>query len=369
LEHGWSGPGSRQPLDLVVTVDTEGDNQWDHGAVLGVQNADYWEAFQQVCARHGVRPTYLITSEIANDERAAGLLSSWAAAGDVEVGAHLHPWTTPPFVDRPGLRFNDPAHAFPHELPGDLLDAKLDVLTAEIDEAIGRRPTSFRAGRFGFDHRCALALLRLGYEVDSSVTPGVSWATTSGLPGGAGGPDFTGHSSTPFLIEGAGPQALLELPVTILSTHAWTMKHPAFLPLTQGRPARLLRRLTPGSWPRPQPLWLRPTVLTGRHPLPWRRRDGVAVRLWSQAVVTRDMEAVWRQAEIQRLPSAVMMFHSSELMPGGSPFFPDRTSVQELLRALDSFFSFARGRGARFATLTEAARAIRTVDDVVVKQL
>lgn len=368
-QQSGSSTGKRQSMSLVVTVDTEGDNQWDHGAALRVQNVDYWETFQHLCAKHGVRPTYLIASEIANDERAARLLASWVRTGDVEVGSHLHPWTTSPYVDRPGLRFNDVAHAFPHQLPGDLLDAKLDVLTRQIEAAIGQRPTSFRAGRFGFDHSCALSLARLGYEVDSSVTPGVSWAATPGLPGGVRGPDFTGHTAVPFWIKGTGRPGLMEVPVTILNTHRWVRKYPALLPVTRCRPLRLLRRLTGGSWPRPQPLWLRPTVPTGANLLPWRRRDGAEVRVCSQTVIAKDMEAVWKQAESQRLPAAVMMFHSSELMPAGSPFFPDRASVGELLTCLDGFFSFVRERGARFATLTQTAREIRTAAQIEVREL
>ena len=52
-----------------------------------------------------------------------------------------------------------------------------------------------------------------------------------------------------------------------------------------------------------------------------------------------------------------MMFHSSELMPGGSPFRPDAQSVRDLLACLDAFFGFVARGGGEFSTLTPLALA------------
>ncbi len=142
-------------MRLAVTIDTEADGQWDYGAPLTTRNVAFWAPFQELCERHGVTPTYLVTSEIVDDERAREQLASWLSRGAAEVGAHLHPWTTPPFADVPGLRHNDPVHAFPSQLPDELLADKLETLTVEVAAGFGRRPTSYRAGRFGFDGRSA----------------------------------------------------------------------------------------------------------------------------------------------------------------------------------------------------------------------
>jgi hypothetical protein len=48
------------------------------------------------------------------------------------------------------------------------------------------------------------------------------------------------------------------------------------------------------------------------------------------------------------------MLHSSELMPGGSPCFPDRQSVAQLYADLDALFS-AAAHSYRGATLGEFA--------------
>ena len=40
-------------------------------------------------------------------------------------------------------------------------------------------------------------------------------------------------------------------------------------------------------------------------------------------------------------PCVELATHSSELMPGGSPFFPNEKSIERLYRRLESFFAFA----------------------------
>ena len=319
-------------MDFVVSIDTEADNQWQHGIPLACHNVDYWHAFQALCEVHDVRPTYLITSEIAEDKQAAAQLSAWTEDGKAEVGAHLHPWTTPPFHNEPGLRCNDEAHLFPSALDEDLLRAKLETLTRQIEQNIGRRPRAYRAGRFGMNQATARILVELGYTVDSSVTPTVSWSDSS-LGDSTAGPAFRKHSAKPSLIEGTGDPGLIEIPVTVLYSNAWVRGHPQFAGWYASKPARAIERLLNGGRSRPEPIWLRP--------FPHQSSD--------------DLRRAWRAACDEDVPTAVMMFHSSELMPGGSPFRPSRRSIAGLLATLDEFFRFARAAGGKPVTLTEAA--------------
>jgi hypothetical protein len=320
-------------VDFIVTVDTEADRQWDHGIPLACDNVSYLPAFQRVCDAHGVVPTYLVTSEIAGHPLAQRLLGEWAGSMRAEVGAHLHPWTTAPFRDEPGLRFNDARHLFPNELPDDLLTAKIERLTAQIEASVGARPVSYRAGRFGMNAASACALADLGYVVDSSVTPSVSWQVPDAGSGPRGGPDFRGHSCRPFLIAESGDPELLELPVTVLVTDRWVRRYPELAKLAFGRPVRLTRRLLRGRVV-PQPMWLRPFP----------------------SMRAADLKSVWHVAEAEGLPAAVMMLHSSELMPGGSPYRPTRRSITSLLATLDEFFRFVRRMGGTPVCLTEGAR-------------
>jgi hypothetical protein len=332
---------------LTVTIDTEADNQWDHGAPLRTANVEFWAPFQALCDQHDVKPTYVITSEIAADPLAQELLRRWSAAGTAEVGAHLHPWTTPPFPDSPGLRYNDDQHSFLCELPSELVARKLDSLTAEIEEAVGVRPTSFRAGRFGFDARVARELSRLGYLVDSSVTPMTEWSAHKGLHDLDGGPDFRAHGILPFVLQGTGEPGLLEIPVTIVSTYAVMRRWTGLLELYQTLPVRAARKILFKRWLSPQPVWLRPTPE------------------FSQS----DLRDAWLVAERFAAPVAVMMFHSSELMPGGSPYRATQESVDDLLDLLSDFFAFVRARGGEPVTLSTAATRVRAAGGVRVKAL
>jgi hypothetical protein len=316
---------------VAVTIDTEADGQWDHGRPLATANVAAWPPFQEMCGRHGVLPTYLITTEIAGDAAAAAFLRPLAHAGEAEVGAHLHPWTTPPFVDEPGLRENDRAHTFPCQLEPDLLRAKLDTLTAQVERVAGLRPTSYRAGRFGVDAAGARLLADLGYMIDSSVTPFETWTTHGGRPGRGGGPDFRRHDARPFFVAGTGTPGLVELPVTIMPTYALTRWVPWLREHWHARPARLKGRGR-RFLPRPQPLWLRP------------RPD----------YVLGDLQALLREAERTGLAYAVFMFHSSELLAGASPYREGEADVAELLRLLDGLFAWCRARGHEFVTLSAA---------------
>jgi hypothetical protein len=321
-------------MRFVVSIDAEGDNQWLHGAPLTTQNVAFWQPFMDVCERYGVRPTYLVTSEIIEDPIAARLLSRWRAEHRIEVGAHLHPWSTPPFRDEPGLRGNDSAHTFPSELREELLHAKLATLTDQIETRVGLRPTSFRAGRFGFDTKCARVLTSLGYIVDSSVTPLMSWRQTPGMPGGPGGPDFRTLPVTPFLI--AGASALLEVPVTIMYTDWWIRRYAWSQPLIRSRPWHAAQRRLRHRRGWPSPLWLRPVP----------------------GVRASDLARLWRVAEADGVETVVMMFHSSELMPGCSPYRPTRRSICALYALLEEFFDFVAKSGGTCSTLSEAARGI-----------
>ena len=63
-------------------------------------------------------------------------------------------------------------------------------------------------------------------------------------------------------------------------------------------------------------------------------------------------------AEQDGLTTVVMMFHSSELMPGGSPYRPTHRSVTDLRVTLDEFFHYAMNSGGTSVTMQEGARRV-----------
>jgi hypothetical protein len=91
---------------LLVAIDTEGDNQWSAEARRHqtFRNTRELERLHDFFARHGVRPTYVVTYPVVRDPESAAVLRRLLARGDCEIGAHHHAWETPPFepedVDR-----------------------------------------------------------------------------------------------------------------------------------------------------------------------------------------------------------------------------------------------------------------------------
>ena len=69
-------------MHLLVGIDTEGDNQWDAAARANqtFENIYALPRLHALFARHGVRPTYVITHPVAGDPRSADVLRALRAA-------------------------------------------------------------------------------------------------------------------------------------------------------------------------------------------------------------------------------------------------------------------------------------------------
>ena len=132
---------------LLVAIDTEGDNQWSADARRHqtFRNTRTLNRLHDFFARHGVRPTYVVTWPVATDAESASMLRTLLARGDCEVGAHHHAWETPPFTPEDVDR-----HPYALSLSDAQFDAQLASLTTAITSAIGTPPVSYRSGRFGF---------------------------------------------------------------------------------------------------------------------------------------------------------------------------------------------------------------------------
>jgi hypothetical protein len=321
-------------MDFILTIDTEGDNQWDHGRDLTVENIKFVPRFQDLCNKYLIRPTYLVTSEVCEDPFAKEIFKDYQSENKAEIGAHLHSWTTPPFSDKDGYRYNDSNHAFATELPDDLLSEKIKNLTNQIETTFGKHPLSFRSGRYGFDRKVALILSDNSYLVDSSVTPHASWSSYKGIPDGVGGPDFMDKAPFPYKYNFA-TGSLLEIPITILPTRFPlnsnnTIAGHYFRNVDNSLFLRVFRKLLFTN----QPLWLRPQPFMN-------------IDLFNELLT---------EAIRIKLPYLVMMFHSSELMPGCSIYRPDENSVEKLYDLLEGFFAILQNKKLDFVTLAEAAK-------------
>lgn len=305
---------------FLITIDTEGDDGWARGREAGTENARFLPRFQALCERHGLRPTYLTNYEMATSPVFREFGRDALARGAAEVGMHLHAWNSPPIVP---LTADDCAH-MPYlvEYPEAVMREKVRVMTETLEETFGVKMTSHRAGRWALDSRYARLLVEFGYTVDCSVTPHVSWRETFGDPSGRGGTDYAGFPELPYRVDledisREGDSPLLEVPVTIYDNRrAWK----------KALPRRVRRRLSPDA------VWLRP--------------DGRNLR--------RMLEIIKRAAEEER-PCVEFMLHSSELMPGGSPYFTDERAVERLYEQLEQLFG-AAADAFKGATLQEFQR-------------
>lgn len=191
------------PPQLIVTVDTEAEFDWDQPYSRSNNKVDsVYEQYraQEIFDRHGVVPTYLVDYAVASSDAAIETLRAFHEAGRCEIGAHLNPWLTPPFEEPV-----DAFHSYPCNLPDGLERRKLECLTSAIADRFGTRPRTYRAGRYGIGPQSGRILEELGYRVDMSVVPYTSFAAD-------GGPDFRRVDHRPYR---CGPKrTLLEIPVS-----------------------------------------------------------------------------------------------------------------------------------------------------------
>jgi hypothetical protein len=321
-------------MNFILTIDTEADNQWDHGRGLTVENLRAVPRLQELCDKYRIKPTYLVTSEVCEDSFAREMFCDYIENGQAEIGAHLHAWTTPPFQNKEGYRYNDEHHAFAHDLPNDLLANKLRYLTDQIGTAFGSRPTSFRSGRYGFSENLAKLLIANGYLVDSSITPYINWSGLKGIPGMKGGPDFREKRPFPYTYDYDG-RSLLEIPVTILPTRfPLNMENRLSDYYFNNVNSSIVLRSLRSMFFKNQPMWLRPFTWTNLNHLDELVKEALSIKL----------------------PYIVMIFHSSELMADCSIYRTDNASIERLFELLESFFMVLNYSGITSITLSEAAR-------------
>lgn len=138
---------------------------------------------------------------IATDPAAADLLLGVLADGRSALGAQLHAWVTPPYVQGRWV-----GESYQGNLPEAIEAAKIDRLTDTIAQAFGRRPRAFRAGRYGVGPNTRRLLAERGYLLDSSVRARYDYRAD-------GGPDFRAVGNDAYRADG-----LVELPLTTLFT-------------------------------------------------------------------------------------------------------------------------------------------------------
>lgn len=329
-------------MKLVITVDVEED-QWGitPPRYATVHNVYRLPTLQKLLNEFGIIPTYLLTYPVVRDPYAVGILREIFDAGECEIGTHCHPWNTPPYGEPLNNR-----NSMLCNLPATLQFEKVQRLHEAIQSNFETAPVAFRSGRWGFDAEVARNIVRLGYRIDTSMTPYTSWAQTSG-------PDFSSVSPRPYTLMAESPTArnsrgaLAEIPVSIGYLHG---EFQACAKLAERLRSGPLRRLKLGGLlSRLQVLrkvWLSPEMETPAR-----------------------MIQLVRQMRHQGYEVLNLVFHSSALMGGCGPFVRSQSDEQAFMRKLNTFLRLALDDGIGFVTLSEAASCCfpLTSDSVIMR--
>jgi hypothetical protein len=239
---------------------------------------------------------------VAQDPQACRILASWQDHFQAEIGAHLHPWNTPPFQDLP---HQEPVPS--EQLPLDLLRAKLATLLGSLKQTLGASPRSFRMGRFDAGAQIFSLLPEFGILVDSSMVP---------LRQSIGGPDHFLTPAEPFFLQAPASTAtgLLEAPLTLLPV--WP------------RLARWVHHFSTYFQKTTAEKWRRAFARLG------------AVGIQPTMFPLASMRTAVYLHRRRRGRTLVLYLHSSELLPGASPQFPTEASISRLVRKIRRFLEW-----------------------------
>ncbi len=295
----------------LVTIDVEPDNVWANTHSFSFENIRYLSAFHHLCQDYGVRPTYLVSWSVANNDECVGFLNVLLRQGNCEIGIHPHLWEIPPLIEteKTGIAWVGPHYAT------DVLEAKITSLVNLITQKFGA-PKSHRAGRWGIDSRQVAILAALGIRVDTSIIPGVNWSSTGVL-------DHTHAPLAPYYMDNTdifkyGASSLLQVPCTIKPSFC-------FYGLEKKWPiSAVLKHIGLGY------CWLRVSPF---------------------ATETEMLNTC--QWAIKRFTHLNLMSHSSEFMPAGSPYWKTEFDIVQQFAKYRSLFAWWRSNGVVPKTLTE----------------
>lgn len=277
---------------FIITIDTESDNQWDYGREQTTLNAQFIPRFQELCERFSLMPTYLVDYSMGQNQFLVEYLRDRNNSGLCEIGMHLHAWNTPPYHN---LDSTPNARPYLIEYPDAIMEEKIKTLNNLLCDQFNTVPVSHRAGRWAMNDIYIEKLSKLGYLIDCSYTPGVNWENTKGAK--CGGSDYSKIKNE--VIKIGKNKEMIEVPVSLLNLH--------ILNLRGNLPKEIVKAVLGRN------VWLRPAINSNY--------------------------------EIMKLLSCLktdyteFMMHSSELMPGGSPYFSDGYAIDEMYANLEQLFA------------------------------
>lgn len=314
-------------VKIFITIDTEEDDWGDYrprGQAL--ENLTRIRLVQDIFDRYGAIPTYLVTYPVTQNESVKSILLDILESGKAEIGAHCHPWNTPPFEEE-----TNEENSMLCNLPYDLIGRKLEILHHAITKNFKVKPLCFRAGRWGFSPAVAQSICALGYKVDTSVTPFIDWIVYRG-PDFCKAPSFSYRFDPSDVLRQKPDGPLLEVPPTI----GFLQKH--------FRLCNSIKEVIAGG------------CLSRYHILGFLDRIGVLNFRWLSPEVSNGVEMIQLSKSFTQRGCDYlnMSFHSTSLLPGRSPFVRNDQELGNFLNNVEMFLQFAVARGMSFRPLSAA---------------
>jgi hypothetical protein len=321
-------PAGSAPI-LFVVVDTEEEFDW--AAPLsrertGVDHMLRIGRIQSIFDRYGVKPTYVIDYPVASQPNGFTPLREIAQSGRCTIGAHLHPWVTPPMAEDV-----NGANSFTCNLPVALQKEKLEAVADAIRRNLGVEARVYKAGRYGIGRSTIELLDALGFDVDQSIMPHYDFSAERG-------PSFRRFTADPFLF---GPRRTLALPCSCAYVGA------------AGRAAPLLYDLAVS----PSVAWTRlPGILT-------RARLADRLVLTPEGFSADDMKRVARALVGRGCRTLTMSLHSPSVEPGHTPYVSSEQEMKHFFGRIESFLDYFFGPLGGTTTTPEAFRrtALETI--------
>jgi hypothetical protein len=318
-----SVPAPQDGPVLLTLVDAEESFDWSRPFS---RNADDVRSMRcqhlahRVFERHGVRPTYLVDHAVAVQEEGRAPLRELLQDGLCDIGAQMHPWVTPPFLEEVSEH-----NSYAGNLPTLLELEKARRLTGMLGDVFGTTPRIYRTGRFGAGRRTGDILKRLGYAADSSVAP--YWP-----------PDNLRHvpaawalSSRPYWVD--RERTLMEIPTSAALVGRLAQDH-----------GSLLARAVFHPWAE------RFNIPGGMSRLGLLER----IRLSPEGMTVEEAKRLTRIMLAEGHRVFVLTYHSPSLQPGNTPYVRTPEHLRRFLGWLEEYYAFFRGEvGGRCGTWQE----------------
>lgn len=315
---------------VAISIDTEEENWGEFDTPLKdvtTKNIQELGRVQDIFAKWGARPTYLVNYAPLVQADAVNVLGELAALESVEIGAHCHPWNTPP----PAAK----NHSMMSDDDRETNRAKIKTVTEKLHRELGVQARVFRAGRWALSSSVSLALSDLGIPIDCSLSPGIDW-------GHCGGPDFTRAEFGPYRFSPDDPMTpasdgrMIQLPTTV-----------GFL---RGE----------SNWQQPLRTSLERSWLSKLKVVGALERFGMLQKRWLSPETSDGSTMVSLTENLLRSGSSFLQltFHSTTVLPGETPFVADEHERRRFMQSLDEVLGHMSRRGVRFCTLSEAASVL-----------